>query len=315
MTDPADDARLDEHLRRYFAGEIERAGRDLERGLGALPRRPASALLRVVGTVLTLLVAIAIAVPVVGVLVSSRSAPSVPTVAPSVPAVAASVPVVAASVPVESTGSPASPSAGADSPAPSPSRSPSSATYLGVACDVRGTAGARRRRDHASYRRHARGVAVPRRGLAHLCRGRLLRPARLPAPADGARLAPAARAWCGTSRWCLSAYHPGPVRRSGWREDCDKRGGRVTGDAGELSCAEVEIVKRLRRAGWDAAWVSAFGRGERRWGAYRARPSALSQWVRDFEARLGLGASGRPDVVAWTHDMLVYIEAKARPMP
>ena len=36
-------------------------------------------------------------------------------------------------------------------------------------------------------------------------------------------------------------------------EDCNKRGGRLTGDAGELSCAEVEIVKRLRAAGWEAA--------------------------------------------------------------
>jgi hypothetical protein len=96
----------------------------------------------------------------------------------------------------------------------------------------------------------------------------------------------------------------------GMAEDCNKRGGRVTGDAGELSCAEVEIVKRLRRAGWDAAWVSAFACGERRWGPYRLRPIQLPERVRDLEARIGLGEAGRPDVVAWMPERVLYVESK-----
>jgi hypothetical protein len=96
----------------------------------------------------------------------------------------------------------------------------------------------------------------------------------------------------------------------GMAEDCNKRGGRVIGDAGELSCAEVEIVKSLRRAGWDAAWVSAFRCGERRWGGYRLAPTLLPGWVRDLEARIGLGEAGRPDVVAWTPARVLYLESK-----
>ncbi len=44
----------------------------------------------------------------------------------------------------------------------------------------------------------------------------------------------------------------------GMSEDCNKRGGRIIGGDDELSCAEVEIVRRLRAEGWDAAWVSKF---------------------------------------------------------
>jgi hypothetical protein len=96
----------------------------------------------------------------------------------------------------------------------------------------------------------------------------------------------------------------------GMADDCNKRGGRIIGDASELSCAEVEIVKRLREAGWEAAWVSAFRCGERRWSSYRLAPTALPHWVRDFEARVGLTESGRPDVVAWAEDRVLYVESK-----
>ncbi len=89
----------------------------------------------------------------------------------------------------------------------------------------------------------------------------------------------------------------------GMAEDCNKRGGRIVGDAGELGCAEVEIGKRLRRAAWDAAWVSAFKCGERRWRPYRSMAMALPDEVRDLEGRLGLG--WRPDVVAWTQDRIL----------
>ncbi len=96
----------------------------------------------------------------------------------------------------------------------------------------------------------------------------------------------------------------------GMAEDCNKRGGRVTGKADDLSCAEVEIVRRLRRAGWDAYWVSAFRCGERRWGAYRLAPNTLPAQVRDLEARVGVGDNGRPDVVAWTGQRVLYLESK-----
>ncbi len=70
------------------------------------------------------------------------------------------------------------------------------------------------------------------------------------------------------------------------QEDCNKRGGRVVGDQGELSCAEVEIVKRLRRAGWEAGWFQAFRCGRRRWSAYVSEAHQLPDVVRAFSARL-----------------------------
>ena len=97
----------------------------------------------------------------------------------------------------------------------------------------------------------------------------------------------------------------------GMEEDCNKRGGRVVGDSGELSCAEVEIVKRLRNAGWGAAWVSQFRCGERRWGKYRSMAGELPKPVRDLERRIGMGQPGRPDVVAWAGDRIVYVESKS----
>ena len=100
---------------------------------------------------------------------------------------------------------------------------------------------------------------------------------------------------------------PGPPL--GMREDCNKRGGRVIGDAGDLSCAEVEIVKRLRAGGWDAWWVQAFRCGRARWHAFISDGAELSDAVRHLQATAGSGV-GHPDVIAWRDDRVVAIESK-----
>ena len=92
-------------------------------------------------------------------------------------------------------------------------------------------------------------------------------------------------------------------------EDCNKRGGRVVGDRGELSCAEVEIVKRLRSAGWRSAWVQSWRCGRRTWGDYIADLKDLPKAVRDLQAAAG-SAGGHPDVLAWSEDRVVAIESK-----
>jgi hypothetical protein len=96
----------------------------------------------------------------------------------------------------------------------------------------------------------------------------------------------------------------------GIREDCNKRGGRVVGDQGELSCAEVEIVKRLRGAGWDAWWVQAFRCGRARWSTYIRDVPNFPESVRRIQLNAGEGA-GHPDVIAWSGERVVAIESKS----
>ena len=92
-------------------------------------------------------------------------------------------------------------------------------------------------------------------------------------------------------------------------EDCNKRGGRVTGSDGELSCAEVEIVKRFRQAGWEAAWFQAFRCGRKTWSAYIRDAGEYPAIVARIQDVVGAGA-GHPDVVAWTADRVVFVESK-----
>lgn len=92
-------------------------------------------------------------------------------------------------------------------------------------------------------------------------------------------------------------------------EDCNKKGGRVVGDLGEMSCAEVEIVKRLRAAGWAAAWVQSWKCGRRSWGSFIADLPDLPEVVRSIQ-RIAGEAGGHPDVIAWSDDRVVALESK-----
>ena len=93
-------------------------------------------------------------------------------------------------------------------------------------------------------------------------------------------------------------------------EDCNKRGGRVIGEADDLSCAEVEIVRRLRAAGWDAAWFQAWRCGRKRWGQYIRDQSELPSVVQRIQRDAG-AAGGHPDVIAWHGDRVLAIESKS----
>jgi hypothetical protein len=106
---------------------------------------------------------------------------------------------------------------------------------------------------------------------------------------------------------------PGPPL--GMTEDCNKRGGRIVGSDGELSCAEVEITKRLRCAGWTAGWFNSFGScGRGRWGKYMialsdlpAGAATLIALVRSRTGRTG----GVPDVIGWRGKDIVFVESKS----
>src|SRR4051794_37217309 len=99
----------------------------------------------------------------------------------------------------------------------------------------------------------------------------------------------------------------------GMAEDCNKRRGRVIGRDGDLSCAEVETVRRLRGGGWDAGWFNTFGCGRRRWGEYMVSESAFPHAAREIvrAVRASLGARGGvPDVVVWSRQEVGFVECK-----
>ena len=102
--------------------------------------------------------------------------------------------------------------------------------------------------------------------------------------------------------------------------NCRKGRGLVTG-AGGMSCAEVEIARRFRRAGWNAGWLATCGRRNDVWREvmYAVRSPASSTLpvplpllpARIAGVLVRHGTSGYPDVVAWQSERHpVFVELK-----
>jgi hypothetical protein len=118
----------------------------------------------------------------------------------------------------------------------------------------------------------------------------------------------------GSEVWAAyGSFQPWSGPFLGMAEDCNKRGGRVIGSEGELSCAEVEITKRLRAAGWSGGWLNSFACGRRRWADYMVSESDLPTDAGDLIAgiRSSLGRRGGvPDVIAWRSSTIAFVESK-----
>jgi len=103
-------------------------------------------------------------------------------------------------------------------------------------------------------------------------------------------------------------------------DDCRKRGGLVVGSDGEMSCTEVEVVRRLRTAGWDAGWVQGFPCGRARWSRWiwqdlPARVDTTNRRVQEALGNRATSRSGHPDVAAIVGDLLVCLECKVGDEP
>ena len=119
----------------------------------------------------------------------------------------------------------------------------------------------------------------------------------------------------------FSAYdHPALAnltRRERWSTDYGKPLVESMGKDGPAqgSCAEVEVARRLRSAGWDAWWSDGYGQAPVRWKPWVRR---VSEWggpvgslLRDIRRRREDGASGGvPDVVAVRAGHVVFVECK-----
>lgn len=102
-----------------------------------------------------------------------------------------------------------------------------------------------------------------------------------------------------------------------WRVSYGKSRNLVRGADGGLSCAEVEVVRRLRESGRGAIWIDNFGAAPQVWrwasgsdrslsGSVAERHASIKKRVREITGRTG----GCWDVVAWNESELAYIECK-----
>lgn len=97
-----------------------------------------------------------------------------------------------------------------------------------------------------------------------------------------------------------------------------KRSSCVRDDDRRMSCAEIEVTKRLRSDGWRGGWINTYGGDPpRRWAAWTVTPGelarllprgreALATWLRAHER----DSAGIPDVVMVRDSEVLAIECK-----
>ena len=127
-----------------------------------------------------------------------------------------------------------------------------------------------------------------------------------------------ARVWS-VGLWFRSFRHPALVglqRRERWPNDYGKPLVMPAGRDGPAdgSCAEIEVARALRRAGWDAWWTDGYGQAPARWKPWIRRPSEWNDPAREIldavrQVRGGV-RGGVPDVIAVRGSAVVFVECK-----
>jgi hypothetical protein len=103
--------------------------------------------------------------------------------------------------------------------------------------------------------------------------------------------------------------------------NCRKGRSLVVGADGAMSAAEIEVVRSLRNAGWNAGWLATCGRRNELWrrfmlAAVTPTTSVLPVALSLVPARIAgvlvrNGVAGYPDVVAWKSERRpVFVELK-----
>jgi hypothetical protein len=91
---------------------------------------------------------------------------------------------------------------------------------------------------------------------------------------------------------------------------------QIARNDGTRTIAEIELVRRLREAGWCAGWVDTFGSAPHVWNEWLVKPNSLPLPLRaSYEAitRAAGSTGGKPDIVAWQGESLadaVFVEYK-----
>lgn len=100
-----------------------------------------------------------------------------------------------------------------------------------------------------------------------------------------------------------------------WNETYGKR--QVLSATGSRSVAEIEIARRLRKAGWQAGWLDSFGRAPTDFQEWIVAPDELPAALRSALLEISLAMRSRtnshPDIIGWRSGKLsdaIFIEYK-----
>lgn len=112
-------------------------------------------------------------------------------------------------------------------------------------------------------------------------------------------------------RWIPPLSSPKPP----WSETYGKT--LMARDDGPWTVAEIELVRRFRKAGWQAGWVDTWGKAPQKWSEWIVTPESLplplGSSYRVTSNAVGPDGGGSPDVIAWREDSIasaVFIESK-----
>lgn len=115
-------------------------------------------------------------------------------------------------------------------------------------------------------------------------------------------------------RWHPPASSP----KLQWNETYGKT--QILRNDGSRTVAEIELVRRFRDAGWQAAWVDTYGKAPESWAEWILKPElpdslpeALGASYAAITSSVSPKGSGRPDIIAWRGDSLagaVFVESK-----
>jgi hypothetical protein len=152
-----------------------------------------------------------------------------------------------------------------------------------------------------------------------------VKPAPIRKPKEGRTEPPTV--W--TAYLTFPAWLGGDPASLSWKDNYGKSGNIVADGQGEMSFAEVELVKRLRESGWEAGWLDNFGHAPRRWRDWlvtvfdrppdkdpvQSLPPHVRRRFLAFENAINRvrpkpSTRGRPDIVAWRTGQYSYIESK-----
>jgi len=110
-------------------------------------------------------------------------------------------------------------------------------------------------------------------------------------------------------------WYPEPSEsKPPWKETYGKT--LIQAKDGNWTVAEIELVRRLRKAGWEAGWLDTYGHAPEAWREWLLNrnllPSSLGDFLNETKSMTGR-RGGTPDVVAWRDNSLseaAFIEYK-----